>query len=367
MSYKNLYIAATSQHVGKTTSTLGLISGFHNKGINVGYCKPVGQKYVVHNNLQVDKDVVLFADLLNFTPNPVLHSPVILGSGTTTDFLKHPEKYHFEDRLKNAANDLNRLHDLIVYEGTGHPGVGSVVNLSNADVAKRINANVVMVAEGGVGSTIDMLNMCMSLFREKDVPVIGVILNKVLEDKREKCEYYVKKWLDKHDIPLLGILPYDKTMSLPLLKTVADSVNGTFEYNNEFQNNTVSDIIAGSLISADELKGKPAGSLLVVGAARLDIAIADTVRISKSFGLEKSPFAGIISTGHGSYSRQTIEYIQKHQIPVIRTMLETYGAVLKISRIEVKINQQTPWKVMRAIEMIEKNVDLDYILEKSKN
>ncbi|MEN9612441.1 MAG: hypothetical protein RLZZ628_3255, partial [Bacteroidota bacterium] len=146
----------------------------------------------------------------------------------------------------------------------------------------------------------------------------------------------------------------------------ADSVNGTFEYNSEFQNNTVSDIIAGSLISADELKGKPSGSLLVVGAARLDIAIADTVRISKSFGLEKSPFSGIISTGHGSYSRQTIEYIQKNQIPVIRTMLETYGAVLKISRIEVKINQQTPWKVMRAIEMIEKNVNLDYILEKSK-
>jgi BioD-like phosphotransacetylase family protein len=55
MSYKSLYVAATSQHVGKTTSTLGLVSAFRNKGINVGYSKPVGQKYVLQNGLQVDK------------------------------------------------------------------------------------------------------------------------------------------------------------------------------------------------------------------------------------------------------------------------------------------------------------------------
>ena len=47
-------------------------------------------------------------------------------------------------------------------------------------------------------------------------------------------------------------------------------------------------------------------------------------------------------------------------------MLETYAAVLKISRIEVKINLQTPWKVERAVEMIEQNINLDYILEKSR-
>ncbi|MEL6392284.1 MAG: dethiobiotin synthase [Bacteroidota bacterium] len=41
-----LYIAATSQHVGKTTSTLGLMAAIKERGINVGYCKPVGQQFV---------------------------------------------------------------------------------------------------------------------------------------------------------------------------------------------------------------------------------------------------------------------------------------------------------------------------------
>ena len=56
------------------------------------------------------------------------------------------------------------------------------------------------------------------------------------------------------------------------------------------------------------------------------------------------------------------DYIENNKIPTIRTHLDTYGSVLKISRIEVKINRSTPWKVERAIKLIEDNVDLDQLL-----
>ncbi|MEZ4908897.1 MAG: dethiobiotin synthase [Saprospiraceae bacterium] len=46
MKYKNIYVAATSQHVGKTTSTLGIVKTFQERGIHVGYCKPVGQQFL---------------------------------------------------------------------------------------------------------------------------------------------------------------------------------------------------------------------------------------------------------------------------------------------------------------------------------
>ena len=365
MKYKSIYVAATSQHVGKTTSTLGLASAFSNAGIDIGYCKPVGQEYVIRNNLQVDKDVILFADLLNFNIDPAIHSPVILGSGTTSDFLEHPEKYHFKDWLLNAKHKIENIHDLVVYEGTGHPGVGSIVNLSNAEVARLTDSGLIMIAEGGIGSAIDMLNLCFSMFKTKKVPILGVILNKVYPEKMERIGYFVAKKLKEWDIPLLGMMPYDKNMSLPLLKTVAKAVNGDIEYNEDHLNSVVSGVIAGSLFTADEIRDKTE-LLLVVGAARMDIAINDIIHISKQYDLKKSPFSGIISTGIGTYSPKTIHYIQQNNIPVIRTHLETYPAVLKISRIEVKINQQTPWKVSRAIEMIGENINLDYILEKSK-
>jgi len=181
MKYKNIYVAATSQHVGKTTSTLGLVSAFQQRGLNIGYCKPVGQKFI--RDMYVDKDTLLFADLIKFDIRPEIHSPVVLPSQKVRELIKHPESNDFEQRILNAKRELEQLHDLTIYEGTGHPGVGSVVNHSNARVAKLLDAGVVMIVEGGIGSTIDMLHMCTALFREEGVPIIGVIINKVRQDK----------------------------------------------------------------------------------------------------------------------------------------------------------------------------------------
>jgi len=57
-----------------------------------------------------------------------------------------------------------------------------------------------------------------------------------------------------------------------------------------------------------------------------------------------------------------MDYIEKHQIPVISTNLDTLGAYTKINQIEVKINTDTPWKVKRAIELIKNHVDLEKIM-----
>ena len=39
-----LFIAGTSQHVGKTTTSIGLLHAFRKRGLNVGYTKPLGQR-----------------------------------------------------------------------------------------------------------------------------------------------------------------------------------------------------------------------------------------------------------------------------------------------------------------------------------
>lgn len=56
-----IFVAATAQHVGKTTTCLGIVSGLQKRFQRVGFIKPVGQQHVpVDSSLSVDKDVVLF-------------------------------------------------------------------------------------------------------------------------------------------------------------------------------------------------------------------------------------------------------------------------------------------------------------------
>jgi BioD-like phosphotransacetylase family protein len=365
LKYKSIYVAATSQHVGKTTCTLGLVSSFLKRGINVGYCKPVGQKHLAFENIKVDKDTVLFADLIHFQIDPDLHSPVLLGHGAVEKFLDNPQGYTLDNKITDAASVLNENYDLVIYEGTGHPGVGSVAGLSNAHVAKLLDAHVIMVIEGGIGSSIDMLNMCLAIFREENVEVLGVIINKIIPDKLDKVEAYVGKWLAQNNIKLLGLIPYDPTLAYPIIKTIADVIHGELTHYAANGNNRVSGIIAGSLIELKELKSSE-DLLLVVSTNSIKDAINKIVWLSNIFKIEHCPLSGIVISGYKPMEDSVLRYITENEIPVIRTELDTYEAVIKISKIEVKINQNTPWKVDKAIKLIEDNVDLDYIIEDAK-
>ena len=362
MKLRNLFVAATSQHVGKTTSTLGLAASFKKAGINTGYCKPVGQQHVELKGSVVDKDAVLFADLLKLDIEPQIHSPVIIGKGATTAYLDNPTKFDLKSKILSAREILESEHDATIYEGTGHPGVGSVGDVSNAQVAKILDASVVMVVEGGVGSTIDQLNLSLSLFREYNVPLVGVIINKVIPSKMEFVSKYVGKWLSRNNLSLLGTVPYDNTLAYPLIWTISKSIHGTIEYFKEKGFNKVENILAGSLVGVTELS-KSSDNLLVVSSRVLDVSIERIKELSKTEDVGDSPLSGIVVTGVGYISDDSIKYINDHQLPVIRTDLDTYGVVIKISKLEVKINRRTPWKIAKAIQLIQENVDVIKMVE----
>ncbi len=362
MKYRNIYVAASSQHVGKTTSTLGLVSTFLQKRLNVGYCKPVGQKFLHLSDYFVDKDTLLFADLIHFDIRPEYHSPIVLPSSMVRSLIKEPQDMDFEQRIVRAKEYLNRVHDLTIFEGTGHPGVGSVAGLSNARVAKMLDAGVIMILEGGIGSTIDMFHMCTAVFREEGVPIIGVIINKVRPDKYDMVKDYLQFYLDRLGVPLLGMMPYDELLGYPLMRTVAKALKATVTMNEDKLDNRIENMLAGSLVDLKELK-TVRNHLLIASNRTIDRAIKKVESFSSFKSVDDSPLCGIILTGEGDIDDMSKKYIEEHQLPLLRTNFDTYGVVLKISRIEVKINRSTPWKIRRAIDLINANVDLDRLLD----
>lgn len=363
MNTKKIYVAATSQHIGKTTSTLGLVHAFRAKGYRVGYCKPVGQQFVDLGSLLVDKDALLFSDFMQFDIDANLHSPVILGKGATAAFLDNPTAFDYDKRISIASHTLVKRHNVIIYEGTGHPGVGSVVNLSNPTVAKMIGASVILVVEGGIGNTIDRINLSLSLFREQNVPIIGIIVNKVLPQKLERVKKYVGNYLKNQHLPLLGVVPYDKSLALPLMKTINKAVKGKVLCNAHKLTNRIERTIDSSLV---DMEAYDFNNLLLVITSRLLTKVIQSIKVvSEKNNLTHSPLSGIILTANYPISEESQAYIDQYEIPVLHTNLDTYGAVIKISKIEVKINLNTPWKVKRAVELMSQHVDLEMILKRT--
>ena len=363
MRRKHIYIAATAQHVGKTTMTLGLVAALKSRALNVGYCKPLGQQFLDVEGGRVDKDAVLFSDCMSFELLPEIHSPVILGSGDTARYLDDPKPDGLRKRIAAASEVLDRNHDVVVFEGTGHPGVGSVVGLSNADVAQQLEADVVLVLEGGIGNTLDRLALCRAMFDAAGVGIIGAVVNKVHRSKIEKIRRYLQIGMADSGVDLLGIVPYDDELVYPSMRNIVKAVNGEVLTGDAHLSNVVSDTIAG-LTMEFESHTDPAKLLLVVTHRRLDEALKNFQTLCRARQL---PFhmAGIIITQAGELTKKQMNHCTKYGIPVAATPFDTYDTVVRMGQLVAKIDTRNKVKIERAIALFREHVDLSRIVNSS--
>ena len=84
---KRVYLAATGQNRGKTTTSLGLLASIRERGLRVGFVKPVGQRYLVVDGTRADEDAVLMSEVFGLTDPLNDMSPVTLPRRFTTDYI----------------------------------------------------------------------------------------------------------------------------------------------------------------------------------------------------------------------------------------------------------------------------------------
>ena len=199
MKPKIIYIAGFRQHAGKTTTSLGMIHSLSRifDPDDMGYIKPVGQETVeIEDGKKIDKDAAVIKKFC--LPNLDLRyvSPVQIASGVTKQYLTSKHKSHLtKEYAQKIADSVEKMKDkkIIIAEGTGHPGVGSLIGLSNADVSKMLKAPVLYLAGGGLGKSLDMLSPDLSYFTVNGADFRGVIFNKLFPQKLDEMKGYLSE------------------------------------------------------------------------------------------------------------------------------------------------------------------------------
>jgi BioD-like phosphotransacetylase family protein len=130
-----LFIAATEQNAGKTTTSLGLFSALQKRLGRIGFIKPVGQRFVEVEGKRIDEDTVLIDQ--TFTVHTPLEamSPIAVEPDFTRRYIENSNNEFLVRRIQHSFDRAAWEKDFVIIEGTGHAGVGSVFDLSNARVA----------------------------------------------------------------------------------------------------------------------------------------------------------------------------------------------------------------------------------------
>ena len=360
---KSLFVAATRQNDGKTMTSLGLFNAICKRYEKVSYMKPVGQQYYMVEDEKVDKDALLIKNVYDLQDKFNDMSPIAVPRGFTQNYIDKPTPKKNSDVLLNACNNLKKDKDFLLVEGTGHAGVGSVFDLSNAQVAKLLRLKVILVSLGGIGRSIDEIMLNKAVFDLHGVELLGVIINKVHKDKYDKTTEYIVKGLKRQNIDVFGSIPFVPTLNNPTIETIFEKIDGEVLSTKTGFSNRVEKCLIGDMVPHDALSKLEPNTLFIVPANREGLVMA--ALCGNLLDSEVVYFvSGIIFTGGKIPHERILNLIKRTHIPLLLVQEDSFNVATKITSMLVKLRSNEPEKIRIVQDLVENYVDVDRICEK---
>lgn len=357
-STKRIFIAATRMNDGKTTTSLGLYSALSDQMKKIGFIKPVGQRFVDIDGEKIDEDCLLLNETFDVSTPIQAMSPIVVHKNFTKEYLDDPEKSH-PKLINNLCRAFDRAafeKDYIIIEGTGHAGVGSVFNLSNAVVAKTLNAKAIIVASGGIGRPIDEIALNKALFSSVGVEIIGVVINKVEPDKMDFIKHYCSKALKSMNLKLLGCIPSYEQLSRPSLSQVHSEIDGTWLNTvDQAQNKKVKKVVIGAKAAKGIIEEIEEGTLIITPSDRMDI-IESVLKLNA-----ENKLSGMILTNGLQLDTSVLDKIKNAPTPIISSNEDSFKVTTRINKMTIKTQPNDCVKIPIIKEISKEYLDLDEI------
>jgi len=358
ISTKRIFVAATRQNDGKTTTSLGLFSVMRTFTDHVGFIKPVGQRFIEVAGNKIDEDTVLLDSVFNVQVPIEAMSPVAVDGTFTRRYLKNPGDNLplLIDKMCRAFDRASYEKDVCIIEGSGHAGVGAVFDLSNAQVAKLLDAKAIIVAQGGIGRPIDEIAINKALFDKYGVEVVGAILNKVVPEKLDLVREYAGIGLERLGVPLLGVIPLQKQLAAPNLSQIVDEIGGRWLNGRETgRKERILRVIIGAMTAKGVVDYLQPGVLIVTPGDREDIIFAAIAAAGIS---GKKVVSGILLTRNILPHPKIIEMIAQTNIPCVICSEESYSVASRINNMTVKTQPEDHDKIPIIKQMFLEHVDV---------
>jgi BioD-like phosphotransacetylase family protein len=360
---KKFYLAATGQNRGKTTLSLGLTHALMARGLRVGFIKPVGQRVARVGDVLVDEDVILLHTVLGITDRLEDMSPVHIPRGFTQAYIRGEagDQQQHLDRIHSAFERVSVDKDVVLVEGTGHAGVGGVIDLSNATVAAALGLRSVIVSGGGIGRPIDELVLNRALFERHGVDVIGSVVNKVDLGRYDAAATTVRQGLGRLGIDVLGVIPFVPLLSCLTMELIVGALPGRLISEGRLDY-LISSVQVAAMAARRALEFFEERTLVITPGDRDDILLA--VLSAMSLDPTKKLVTGLVVTAGIEPPPSILRLLQEREIPTYLVQRDTYDTASAIHDLLVKIRASDRTKVGEVVRLVDQYVDVDRLLDR---
>jgi phosphate acetyltransferase len=341
---RSYFVAATQPNVGLTSVSLGLLRALQRRGLKVAFVKPVTKR-----TPDTEPSVLFARNICKVanTPDPLPMSLVTqyVTSGKTDELL--------ED-IVSLAMSATEGADVLVVEGMQADPSRAFIPRLSGDIARSLQADVVLVASGADAEGIAQTNYLIAQVRQARRKVVGVIFNRAAADFDEAA---VAGQLD--GVPIWGVIENNPALSAPRTIDVARHLGAEVMIEGQIATRRVLDTVLAARSVTEVIPRLKPGALVISAGDRDDVILATA--LAESNGIE---LAGLVLTHHSFISPRIERFGSRafHSgLPVLRTDGDSYETAARISRLPLAVPQDDLSRMDTVIDSLAEQLDGDAI------
>jgi uncharacterized protein len=254
--------------------------------------------------------------------------------------------------VRAAFERVREGADLVVVEGPSDIFQGRSVQLSLAQVARIVDARVLLIATADRATLPDYILGAADILGER---LAGVLFNAVQEHLQEFVDTEAAPFLTSRGVPVFGSVPFDAMLSSVTVAEIAEELDGTVLCAEEHVGESVESFMVGAMGQDKALRffRRRARKVVVTGGDRSDVQLA---------ALETDTRA-LVLTGDLSPSPHVLSRAEGLGVPVVLVGLDTLSAVERLERLFGRMRLHDPAKAARIRAMLTASVDVGALMQ----
>ncbi len=357
---KNLFITSTETRSGKSVVSLGIMELLMRNVEKVVFFRPlINVKPGIKDN-----DIRLISSYYKLKlPYRKMYAYTtaqankLISSGRREDLL---------DGIYNKYKDIEKDCNFVLCEGTDFERSTSAFEFDiNAEIARNLGCPVLLVANAHnkpIAETLRSIKLSLDSICEKDCNVIATIVNRVDPENEKKLIRQLKR-NGLGQTGLVYTIPDEKSLGNPTVGEIAAILDAEILYGKEKLNTHVYSFTVAAMQLRNFLERIEHGTLIITPGDRSDVVVACLSSVSS---MSMPNIAGIILTGGLKPEKSVCKLIEgaSVMVPILCVKENTFPAARIIDNIHAAISPGNNRKIIRALEVFEKNVNVDKLGDK---
>jgi phosphate acetyltransferase len=265
---RTVLVAPTGHGVGLTATCLGLLGALEQRGVNVGFYKPLAQPRAQGTGNDRSTALVRLTSTIR-PPEPIPREAVErLLSENALDSL-------MEDAVA-AVEPVLAAHDVVIVEGLV-PGAGLVyASRVNVALAKALDADVLLVgaaSEDAVEHLAESMAIAAATYQASEHErVVGAVVNRVRAIDADSVGL-LRKALADRDLQLVGAVPFRRELTWPRVRDIVAGLDVKVLNEGE-PDRRVKDVIIAAQAVPGILPRLSEGRFVIVPGDRHDVILS---------------------------------------------------------------------------------------------